>query len=178
MVVDKECRRPAVCCKSNTEYRQDLHQYSEHDFDMGRETRDARRGTRDDAGPPEKAKAKAGAWRLNHGLGGVGEKTTGANSRRSFATAANMREEFILSIKFIALIMVTHNSTLLGTLPPIPTNDSLLFESEHPLIPPRCFSASTLEANGWPIQSNGCSIQSFNFVPRSPPCVCCFSSPP
>ena len=103
---------------------------------------------------------------------------TAANSRRSFATAANMSEEFILSIKFIVLIMVTHNSTLLGTLPPFPTNDSLLFESEHPLIPPRCFSASTLEANGWPIQSNGCSIQSFNFVPRSPPCVCCFSSPP
>ena len=44
LVVDKECRRPAVCCKANTEYRQDLHQYSEHDFDMGRETRDARRG--------------------------------------------------------------------------------------------------------------------------------------
>ena len=102
---------------------------------------------------------------------------TAANSRRSFATAANMSEELILSIKFIVLIMVTHNSTLLGTLPPIPTNDSL-FELEHPLIPPRCFSASTLEANGWPIQSNGCSIQSFNFVPRSPPCVCCFSSPP
>ena len=88
-----------------------------------------------------------------------------------------MREEFILGIKFIVLIMVTHNSTLLGTLPPIPTNDSL-FELEHPLIPPRCFSASTLEANGWPIQSNGCSIQSINFVPRSPSCVCCFSSPP
>ena len=74
--------------------------------------------------------------------------------------------------------MVTYNSTLLGTLPPTPTNGSLLFESEHPLIPPRCFSASTLEANGWFIQSNGCSIQSFNFMPRSPPCVCCFSSPP
>ena len=102
---------------------------------------------------------------------------TAANSRRSFAAAANMSEEFILSIKFIVLIMVTHNSTLLGTLPPIPTNDSL-FELEHPLIPPRCFSASTLEANGWPIQSNGCSIQSINFVPRSPSCVCCFSSPP
>ena len=50
---------------------------------------------------------------------------TAANSRRSFATAANMSEEFILSIKFIVLIMVTHNSTLLGTLPPTPTNDSL-----------------------------------------------------
>ena len=50
---------------------------------------------------------------------------TAANSRRSFATAANMSEEFILSTKFIVLIMVTHNSTLLGTLPPIPTNDSL-----------------------------------------------------
>ena len=43
---------------------------------------------------------------------------TAANSRRSFATAANMSEEFILSIKFIVLIMVTYNSTLLGTLPP------------------------------------------------------------
>ena len=56
MVVDKECRRPAVCCKANTEYRQDLYQYSEHDFDMGR----ARRGTRDEAGPPEKAKVEEG----------------------------------------------------------------------------------------------------------------------
>ena len=50
---------------------------------------------------------------------------TAANSRRSFATAANMSEEFILSIKFIVLIMVTYNSTLLGTPPPTPTNGSL-----------------------------------------------------
>jgi len=51
---------------------------------------------------------------------------TAANSRRSFAAAANMSEESILSIKFIVLIMVTYNSTLLGTLPPgsTPTNDS------------------------------------------------------
>ena len=49
-----------------------------------------------------------------------------ANSRRSFATAVNMSEEFILSIKFIVPIMVTYNSTFLGTLPPssAPTNDS------------------------------------------------------
>ena len=50
---------------------------------------------------------------------------TAANSHRSFATAANMSEEFILSIKFIVLIMVTYNSTLLGTLPPTPTKYGL-----------------------------------------------------
>ena len=44
---------------------------------------------------------------------------TAANSRRSFAAAANMRREFILSIKFIMLIMVTYIVTLLGALSPI-----------------------------------------------------------
>ena len=135
----------------------------------------ARRGTRDEAGPPEKAKVEEGCreaspeiphragrcrrrnylrrpgdgwfgWRtlaqvprlrggFRHGrsvaiyghtyVNSLHRCCTAANSRRSFATAANMSEEFILSIKFIVLIMVTHNSTLLGTLPPIPTNDSL-----------------------------------------------------
>ena len=41
-----------------------------HDFDVAR----------DEAGPPEKAKAEAGAWRLHQGLGGVSEKTTGGDS--------------------------------------------------------------------------------------------------
>ena len=40
-----------------------------------------------------------------------------------------MREEFILGIKFIVLIMVTHNSTLLGTLPPILKNGSLFIRA-------------------------------------------------
>ena len=39
LVVDKEYRGPAACCETNTEYRQDLHQCSVHDADMGRETR-------------------------------------------------------------------------------------------------------------------------------------------
>ena len=66
----------------------------------------ARRGTRDEAGPPEKV-AERLHLRFHTELG------------------ANMREEFILSIKFIVLIMVTYNSTLLGTLPATPTIDGL-----------------------------------------------------
>ena len=45
------------------------------------------------------------------------------------------------------------------------------FVTEEPLPPLGCFGAPSAEANGR-------SIQSSNFVPRSPPCVCCFSSPP
>ena len=71
----------------------------------------ARRGTRGEAGLPEKAKVEEVAERLH--------------LRFHTELGANMREEFILGIKFIVLIMVTHNSTLLGTLPPIPTNGSL-----------------------------------------------------
>ena len=45
------------------------------------------------------------------------------------------------------------------------------FATEEPLSPLGCSNAPSAEANG-------CSIQSFIFVPRSPPWVCCFSSPP
>ena len=80
----------------------------------------------------EEVRHSAARHRTKMELNSLHRCCTAANSRRSFATAANMSEEFILSIEFIVLIMVTHNSTLLGTLQPIPTNDSLLFESEHP----------------------------------------------
>ena len=48
-------------------------------------------------------------WSLVRGVSGYSlhRWCTAANSRRSFATAANMSEEFILSIKFIVLVMVT-----------------------------------------------------------------------
>ena len=152
----------------------------------------ARRGTRDEAGPPEskskKAKVEEGCreaspeiphragrcrrrnylrrfgdgwcgntragstpqrraptWKVcSHGthVNSLHRCCTAANSRRSFATAANMSEEFILSIKFIDLIMVTHYSTLLGTLPPIPTNDSGSFDTSSLL---QCFNSLTFD---------------------------------
>ena len=45
--------------------------------------------------------------------------------REVFAPLLHMSEEFILSTKFIVLIIVTYNNTFLGALPPTPTNDSL-----------------------------------------------------
>ena len=73
LVVDKECRRPAVCCKANTEYRQDLHQSTILTWgrDEGRETRLAHLRKR-----RSKKVAERLHLRFHTEPGDVGEETT------------------------------------------------------------------------------------------------------